>query len=76
MTRARPGARPAGTGAGGSAHASPGGQHYLGEVLDMAAKGKVKPITETFPLDRATDAYDRLVSGKMRFRGVFTPQNS
>ncbi|MET8554818.1 zinc-binding dehydrogenase [Streptomyces sp. NPDC004959] len=54
----------------GSTH---GGQHYLSEVLDLAAKGKVKPITETFPLDRATEAYDRLSSGKMRFRGVLTP---
>ncbi|MFD8061955.1 alcohol dehydrogenase catalytic domain-containing protein [Streptomyces cyaneofuscatus] len=54
----------------GSTH---GGQHYLSEVLDLAAKGKVKPITETFPLDRATDAYDRLSSGKMRFRGVLLP---
>ncbi|MGW3835093.1 alcohol dehydrogenase catalytic domain-containing protein [Streptomyces microflavus] len=54
----------------GSTH---GGQHYLSEVLDLAAKGKVKPITETFPLDRATDAYDRLSSGQMRFRGVLTP---
>ncbi|WUX87678.1 zinc-binding dehydrogenase (plasmid) [Streptomyces sp. NBC_01426] len=57
----------------GSTH---GGQHYLSEVLDLAAKGKVKPITETFPLDRATEAYDRLASGKMRFRGVFTPAQS
>ncbi|MEU6061366.1 alcohol dehydrogenase catalytic domain-containing protein [Streptomyces sp. NPDC047097] len=54
----------------GSTH---GGRHYLAEVLDLAAKGKVKPITETFPLDRATDAYDRLASGEMRFRGVLTP---
>ena len=54
----------------GSTH---GGQHYLSEVLDLAAKGKVKPITETFTLDQATEAYDRLASGKMRFRGVFTP---
>ncbi|MEU3422908.1 alcohol dehydrogenase catalytic domain-containing protein [Streptomyces murinus] len=54
----------------GSTH---GGQHYLAEVLDLAAQGKVKPITETFSLDRAADAYDRLASGRMRFRGVFTP---
>lgn len=54
----------------GSTH---GGQQYLGEVLELAAKGKVKPIVETFSLDQATEAYDRLVSGKMRFRGVFTP---
>lgn len=56
----------------GSTH---GGQQYLGEVLDLAGEGKVKPITETFTLDQATDAYDRLSSGKMRFRGVFTPQS-
>ncbi|QGH64370.1 alcohol dehydrogenase catalytic domain-containing protein [Serratia proteamaculans] len=54
----------------GSTH---GGQHYLSEVLDLAAKGKVKPIVETFSLDQATEAYERLASGKMRFRGVFTP---
>lgn len=57
----------------GSTH---GGQHYLSEVLDLAAKGKVKPIIESFPLARATDAYDRLASGRMRFRGVFTPAQS
>lgn len=55
----------------GSTHA---GQQYLGEVLNLAGKGKVKPIVETFTLDQATEAYDRLSSGKMRFRGVFTPQ--
>ncbi|MFJ4805853.1 alcohol dehydrogenase catalytic domain-containing protein [Streptomyces murinus] len=54
----------------GSTH---GGQHYLAEVLDLAAQGKVKPVTEIFSLDRATDAHDRLASGRMRFRGVFTP---
>lgn len=54
----------------GSTH---GGQHYLSEVLDLAAKGKVKPIVETFSLDQAAEAYERLASGKMRFRGVFTP---
>ncbi len=54
----------------GSTH---GGQQYLSEVLDLAAKGKVKPIIETFRLDQAREAYDRLSSGKMRFRGVFTP---
>lgn len=57
----------------GSTH---GGQHYLGEVVDLAGKGKVKPITETFSLDQATEAYDRLSTGKMRFRGVFTPHSA
>ncbi|WP_260430310.1 MULTISPECIES: zinc-binding dehydrogenase [unclassified Burkholderia] len=54
----------------GSTHA---GLHHLSEVLELVAKGKVKPIVEAFTLDGATNAYDRLASGKMRFRGVFTP---
>ncbi|WP_020497501.1 alcohol dehydrogenase catalytic domain-containing protein [Sciscionella marina] len=54
----------------GSTH---GGQQYLGEVLELAAKNKVKPVVERFSLDQATEAYDRLVSGHMRYRGVFTP---
>lgn len=54
----------------GSTH---GGQHYLSEILDLAAQGKVKPIVERFSLAQATDACDRLTSGQMRFRGVFTP---
>jgi D-arabinose 1-dehydrogenase-like Zn-dependent alcohol dehydrogenase len=33
----------------------------------------VTPVVETFALDEATRAFDRLVSGDMRFRGVFTP---
>ncbi|MGU2071088.1 alcohol dehydrogenase catalytic domain-containing protein [Pseudomonas aeruginosa] len=52
----------------GSTH---GGLHYLSEVLDLAARGKVKPIVETFTLDQAAEAYERLASGKIRFRGVF-----
>lgn len=54
----------------GSTH---GGQQYLSEVLNLAAKGKVKPIVETFTLDQAREAYERLASGNMRFRGVFVP---
>ncbi|MFJ4031504.1 alcohol dehydrogenase catalytic domain-containing protein [Streptomyces griseoluteus] len=57
----------------GSTH---GGQHYLSEVVDLAGRGKVKPIIETFSLDQATEAYERLSSGKMRFRGVFLPHGA
>ncbi|MFG3097721.1 alcohol dehydrogenase catalytic domain-containing protein [Streptomyces sp. NPDC048202] len=57
----------------GSTH---GGQHHLSEVVDLAGQGKVKPIIETFSLDQATEAYDRLASGKMRFRGVFLPHGA
>lgn len=45
----------------GSTH---GGQRCLSGVLDMAAKGKVKPLVETFELDEAPEAFDRLASGK------------
>ncbi|MFK3648842.1 hypothetical protein ACI2IY_10430 [Lysobacter enzymogenes] len=57
----------------GSTH---GGQRYLSEVVDLAAQGKVEPIVETFSLDRENEAYDRFASGKMRFRGVFTPSQN
>ncbi|MET4727815.1 D-arabinose 1-dehydrogenase-like Zn-dependent alcohol dehydrogenase [Lysobacter enzymogenes] len=56
--------------------ATHGGLRYLSEVLELAAQGKVKPIVETFALERANEAYDRLASGRMRFRGVFTPTQS
>ncbi|ALN57543.1 alcohol dehydrogenase [Lysobacter enzymogenes] len=55
--------------------ATHGGQRYLSEVLELAAQGKVKPIVETFALDQAAEAYERLASGRMRFRGVFTPSH-
>ncbi|SFF39011.1 alcohol dehydrogenase [Actinacidiphila alni] len=57
----------------GSTH---GGRHYLSEVVDLAGRGKVKPIVETFSLDQAAEAYDRLSSGRMRFRGVFLPHGA
>jgi D-arabinose 1-dehydrogenase-like Zn-dependent alcohol dehydrogenase len=32
----------------------------------------VKPIIETYPLEQAEQAYDRMMSGKARFRVVLT----
>jgi D-arabinose 1-dehydrogenase-like Zn-dependent alcohol dehydrogenase len=32
----------------------------------------VRPMIETFPLERAADAYDRMMSGRARFRVVLT----
>lgn len=46
------------------------GREYLYEALDYVAKGKVKVLTETFPLDDANTAYDRVVEGSVRFRAV------
>jgi alcohol dehydrogenase len=45
---------------------------YLYEALDFVAKGKVKTITETYPLGEAVKAYQRVAEGKARFRAVLT----
>jgi D-arabinose 1-dehydrogenase-like Zn-dependent alcohol dehydrogenase len=42
----------------------------LREALVLVAQGKVKPILETYPLDRVNDARERLESGKVRYRAV------
>jgi alcohol dehydrogenase len=48
------------------------GPAYLYEALDYAAKGKVKVIAETYPLNEVARAYDRVAEGKVRFRAVVT----
>ncbi len=40
------------------------------DTLKFAAANDVRPMIETFPLDRAAAAYDRMISGKVRFRSV------
>ncbi|HME73823.1 MAG TPA: alcohol dehydrogenase [Myxococcota bacterium] len=40
------------------------------DALKFAAANGVRPMTEVFPLERAADAYDRMISGKVRFRSV------
>jgi D-arabinose 1-dehydrogenase-like Zn-dependent alcohol dehydrogenase len=42
----------------------------LREALLLVARGKVKPVLETYPLDRVNDARERLESGKVRYRAV------
>ncbi len=42
------------------------------DALGFAAANGVRPMIETFPLERAADGYDRLMSGKVRFRSVLT----
>ncbi len=54
----------------GSTH---GGLQRLSEVLDLAATGAVAPVIESFSLDQAPLAYERLTSGSMRLRGVLLP---
>jgi dehydrogenase len=46
------------------------GPEYLYEALDFVARGKVKVIAETYKLDEIGRAYDRVESGKARFRAV------
>src|SRR3954466_806270 len=45
------------------------------ETLAFSALSGVRPMTETFPLERAADAYDRMMSGEARFRVVLTTGN-
>ena len=46
------------------------GREYLYEALDYVAKGKVKVMAETFPLDNVADTYEKVANGKVRFRAV------
>jgi D-arabinose 1-dehydrogenase-like Zn-dependent alcohol dehydrogenase len=40
------------------------------DTLAFSALTGVRPMTEVFPLERAAEAYDRMMSGKARFRVV------
>ncbi len=40
------------------------------DTLKFSALSGVKPLIETYPLERAPEAYDRMMSGKARFRVV------
>jgi D-arabinose 1-dehydrogenase-like Zn-dependent alcohol dehydrogenase len=40
------------------------------DTLKFSALTSVKPMIETFSLEKAADAYDRMMSGKARFRAV------
>jgi D-arabinose 1-dehydrogenase-like Zn-dependent alcohol dehydrogenase len=42
----------------------------LVEALNLLARGKVKPKLELYPLAKANDALERLISGKVRYRAV------
>jgi D-arabinose 1-dehydrogenase-like Zn-dependent alcohol dehydrogenase len=42
------------------------------DTLAFSARRGVRSMNETFPLERVNDAYDRMMSGKARFRVVLT----
>ena len=42
------------------------------DTLKFSVLEKVRPVIETYPLERAAEAYARMMSGKARFRVVLT----
>ncbi|TDC70224.1 NAD(P)-dependent alcohol dehydrogenase [Actinomadura sp. GC306] len=46
------------------------------EVLDLAARGLLRPDIVEFPLERAVDAYRQLESGKLTGRAVVVPSSA
>lgn len=50
-------------------------REHLYEALDYVARGKVKVMTEIFPLEDITNAYDKVANGNVRFKAVIQPGN-
>ena len=50
-------------------------REHLYEALDYVARGKVKVMTEIFPLEDITNAYDKVANGNVRFKAVIQPSN-
>jgi D-arabinose 1-dehydrogenase-like Zn-dependent alcohol dehydrogenase len=42
------------------------------DTMDFSVLSGIRPMIETYPLERAAEAYDRMMSGKARFRVVLT----
>jgi D-arabinose 1-dehydrogenase-like Zn-dependent alcohol dehydrogenase len=42
------------------------------DTLAFSARHGVRPMNEVYPLERAEEAYGRMMSGKARFRVVLT----
>src|SRR5207248_8834775 len=45
------------------------------DTLAFSVQSGVRPMNEPYPLERAAEAYDRMVSGRARFRVVLTTGN-
>jgi len=50
-----------------------GSRPELVEVLDLAARGLVRPAVTTFPLEEAVDAYQQMAAGSVLGRQVIVP---
>jgi alcohol dehydrogenase len=48
-------------------------REHLYEALDYVAKGKVRVMTEIFPLEEISNAYDKVTNGTVRFKAVIEP---
>jgi alcohol dehydrogenase len=48
-------------------------REHLYEALDYVAKGKVRVMTEMFPLEEISNAYDKVADGNVRFKAVIEP---
>jgi D-arabinose 1-dehydrogenase-like Zn-dependent alcohol dehydrogenase len=46
------------------------------DTLAFSAQSGVRSMNEVFPLERAAEAYDHMMSGKARFRAVLSMQSS
>jgi D-arabinose 1-dehydrogenase-like Zn-dependent alcohol dehydrogenase len=44
------------------------------DTLDFSVQADIRPMIETYPLERASEAYERMMSGKARFRVVLTTE--
>ena len=42
------------------------------DTLDFSVLSRIRPLIETFPLEQAPQAFERMMSGKARFRVVLT----
>ncbi|KAG8530541.1 uncharacterized protein KY384_005044 [Bacidia gigantensis] len=42
------------------------------EAIEFASKNGIKCLVESFPLEKANEAFDAMASGKVRFRAVLT----
>ena len=45
------------------------------DTLRFSALTGVRPMTEAFPLEKAAEAYERMMSNRARFRVVITTGN-
>ncbi|AIF83235.1 Zn-dependent alcohol dehydrogenase [Candidatus Nitrososphaera evergladensis SR1] len=45
------------------------------DTLSFSVLSGVRPMTEVYPLERAAEAYQQMISGKARFRAVLTTEH-